>query len=582
MPDLCSTGERGINMKNIFFILVSGLLFSINAFSRITDNQIVFKIEDGLLKLEPKNGFHLNAEAPASLTYPRVKILVTPEQKTEKIFTFPVDTKAAVANLSYYVCDDKKTVCEKHKETLNLSTLTVAAQTDESAKEPMKTGPIKADPAKTGMLITDSSKAPGEIAKEELLVSRNGKPTLLVFSAPWCPACIRMQTETYHTPAVSEQLKKVNFVKLNSDLVENYELSERFHVKAIPTLILLNSEGQEVYRWLDYQPANVFATSLKKEIKKVSLTKDSLESRASLGDAEAISKIGALYYNALDCAQAVKWFSLSKKPADRMLKLAAEVSCAQDNSEKDEKAMQDYLSTLEKAIVMASSKIDQLRWTVDWAEKKKELKQFTNETKAKTEVALVDLETRSKNLKTLAKEFKESTFGDSAGFELAETHLMRSRLFDVLDLKEQKENSDKQIREFLLKKNLSVKRPGEMLIAIAYLREAGEKKKVDELYQKLISNQPKTYVYHEKYARYLLKEKSLDKSLSEAEAALNFSEGNEPQLYLLKARILKEMNLKEKAVEIVNLATQHKDIQHARFKKTLAQLNKLKDEVTAK
>lgn len=569
-------------MKNKLVLLSLGLLFGLMASARITDNQIIFKNEGGFLKLEPKKGFHLNAEAPANATFDALDALYKPVQKTEKLFTFQINDKVKKVKLSFYVCDDKKTVCEQHQEELTLANLKTSSAVEMHSKPAMKTGSVMKDAAKTGMQITDSSKSPGELTQEELLVSRNGKPTLLVFSAPWCPACIRMQTETYPAPIVSEQLKNVNFIKLNSDLVENYDLSEKFHVKAIPTLILLNTEGEEVYRWLDYQAAKAFAASLKSEIKKVSATKDSLEKRAALGDADAISQVGALYYNALDCKQAVKWLSLSKKAEDQKLKLAADVSCSQDDSEQSEKAMQEYLNTLEKAIVLTSSKMDQLRWTVDWIEKKKEQKQFSNEVKAKTEALLIDLEKRAKDTKQLAKDFKESTFGDSVGFELAETYLMRSRLFDVLESKEQKEKSDKQIKDFVLSKKLSVKRPGEMLISIAYLREAGEKKKVDEFYNKLITNQPKTYVYHEKYARYLLKEKSLEKSLAEADMALAYAEGNQPQLFLLKARILKEMNQKEKVAEVIAAATQFKDIQHVRFKKTLAQLNKLKEEVATK
>lgn len=561
-------------MKKLFFI--STLLFCINAFSRLTDNAVVFKSEGGFLKIEPKKGFHLNAEAPANVTFDALEALYKPAKKTEKLFTFQINDKVKKAKASFYVCDDKKTVCEQHQEEINLANL----------KAP-STKPSTADAAithvaKTGMIVTDTTQSPNEVMKEQLLVSKNGKPTLLVFSAPWCPACIRMQTETYPASVVLQQLKNVNFVKLNSDLIENYELSEKFHVKAIPTLILLNSEGEEVYRWLDYQAAKSFAASLKKEVEKVTSTKDSLEKRASLGDAEAISQIGALYYKALDCAQAIKWFSLSKKFEDQKLKLAAEINCAQDKSEKDEKAMQEYLNTLEKAIIMTSSKIDQIRWTIDWLEKKKELKQFSAESKAKAEALLVDLEKQVKNTKQLTKDLKESTYGDAVGFEQAEAHLMRSRLFDVVENKDQKEKSDKQIRDFVLNKNLSVKRPGEMLIGIAYLREAGEKLQVDNFYRQLVSSQPKTYVYHEKYARYLLKEKSLEKSLSEADLALTYAEGNQPQLFLLKARILNEMNQKEKAAEVIAIATQFKDIQHVRFKKTLAQLNKLKDEILQK
>lgn len=566
-------------MKLKSFLFVGVAFIGLSSEARITDNQIIFKNESGFLKIEPKKGFHLNAEAPANATFDALEALYKPIQKTEKLFTFKIVEKAKKAKISFYVCDDKKTACEQHQQEVTLANLTLTAAPIAS---PGKAGTPLVDPAKTGMIVTDSTRTSADVMKEQLLVSKNGKPTLLVFSAPWCPACIRMHTETYPTKEVSEQLKKVNFVKLNSDLPENYELSESFHVKAIPTLILLNLDGQEVYRWLDYQAAASFAKGLNQEVTKTSISKESLEMKASLGDADAISLVGQLYYNALDCAQAVKWLSLSKKTEDQKLKLAADISCAQDDSEKDDKAMQYYVGTLEKAIVMSPSKIDQMRWTVDWIEKKKELKQLSNDVKAKAETLLSQLAEEPKNKKQLAKDFQQSTYGEAVGFETAEVHMMRSRLFTVLDQISEKEKSDKQIIEAVSAKKYSVNRPGEMLIAIAYLREAGEKKKVEEFYKSLLSKNQNIYVYHEKYARYMLKEKSLEKALEHADLALKYAEGNQPQLYLLKARILKEMDQKEKMVEVVNTATQLKEIQHVRFKKTLAQLNKLKDDVTAK
>lgn len=566
-------------MKNTFlFVFISLIGFVVSA--RITDNQITFKNEAGLLKLEPKKGFHLNAEAPANATFDALEALYKPIQKTEKFFTFKIVENTKKAKISFYVCDDKKTVCEQHQQEITLANLKAGAVI--GAVKSSEVVKVADDAAKAGMFVTDTVKDPSVLAKEELLVSKNGKPTLLVFSAPWCPACIRMQTETYPTAPVSAQLKNVNFVKLNSDLPENYELSEKFHIKAIPTLILLNPEGEEVYRWLDYQAAKAFAKSLEQEVKKLGSSKESLEKKAALGDAEAISLVGRLHYNALDCAQAVKWLSLSKSTEDQKFKLAAEVSCAQEQSDKDEKAMTEYLGALEKAIVLTSSTVDQTRWMVDWIEKKKELKQFSNDIKAKSASLLVELENKTKNPKQLAKDFQQSTYGEASGFELAEVHLMRSRLFEALEDKQQKENSDQKIISFIKGKKLNVSKPGEILIAVAYLREAGEKKQVDDFYNQLIAKNSKTYVYYEKYARYMLKEKQLEKALKNSDLAITFAEGNQPQLFLLKARILKEMNQKEKAIETIQTATQLKEIQHVRFKKTLAQLNKLKDEVTTK
>lgn len=556
-------------MKKGLLTYFALIIFGFFSEARITDNQVIYKKEPGLLKIEPKKGFHLNAEAPTQATFDGLEAIYKPSEKTEKRFTFKLVEKAKKAKLSYYVCDDKKTACEAHQDELDLATLSSTSAFSASS------APLA---AAAGFIDSNLSSQ----MEDQLLISKNGKPTLLIFSAPWCPACIRMQTETYPIPKVSVQLKKVNFLKVNSDLPENYDLSEKFQVKAIPTLILLNTDGEEVYRWLDFQEPTSFAKSLEQETKKIGASKNTTLQLATLGDPKAISALGRLYYNALNCAEAVRWLSLSKNPEDKKFKLAAEVSCMQEQVEKDENAVPEYLQALEKAMVLSPSKIDQQRWTVDWIEKKKESKELSEEVKAKAKALLAELEKQGKNQKRLATEFKESTFGESAGFESAEVNLMRSRLFAALGLSAEKEKSDLKIIRLINANKYSTKRPGQMLIAIYYLREAGEKDKVSKMYNDLVGANPTSYVYYEKHGRYLLKEKKYEMALHQVENALRYPEGNQPQLYLLKARILKEMNQKEKMLETLTAAEQFKDIKHPKYKKTVAQLTKLKEESSKK
>ena len=118
-----------------------------------------------------------------------------------------------------------------------------------------------------------------------------------------------------------------------------------------------------------------------------------------------------------------------------------------------------------------------------------------------------------------------------------------------------------------------------MLLAIAYLKEADEKVRVQEMYQQLLNRYPDTYVYHEKYARYQLKNKNFDQALSSINTALVYSEGNVPQLQLLKARILNEMKNKQQAVAVINETLKLENISHKKFKKTLAALETLKKEI---
>lgn len=532
------------------FVVV--MLLGLSAIARLTDNQVDFKIDKDLITITTKKGFHLNAEAPSSAVFDNLEALFKPEVKTEKMFTFKRNEKFKTANLKFYVCDDKKTVCEQQEQKLNL-----------------KSGEAKAAEIKASY---------GSMADFKL-ASQNGKSTLLVFSAPWCPACIRMITETYHKPDVEKQLAKLNFVKLNSDLPENSELSEKFKIKAIPTLILLDKNGVETYRWLDYQPAKTFAKSVELELRKVDQAAALLKN-AQLGDTSAASQLAHRALNTLDYAEALKWFTITKSETDQKYKLSAEVSLAQDRADADEKGVEEYLQALQKAIVMTPSKLDQIRWTLELFEKKNEMKSFSEEAKIKAKSLLLDIDTLIASKASAAKAFNESTYGEYSGFERIELLWLKAKIYGLLEMKSEQEKTNAQSIAEIAKKNLSTARPGELLLGISYLKEAGEKKATEGFYQQLIKKFPNTYVYFEKYARFSQKNKNLEQALSLTNEALKYPEGNEPQLKLLKSQILKALNKNTEAMEVVETALKVEYIQHKRYAGTLKKLNDLKTELS--
>lgn len=519
-------------------------LIAIAAIARITDTQVESKITDNRIELSVKPGFHFNIEAPANARFDDLKAIFRPNPKTEKLLVYTAPVKTKKAKLSFYVCDDNKTACEQHEMNISLSDRNPSEQKPEA--KPNESANIKSD-----------------------------KPTLLIFSAPWCPACLRMQSETFPVASVANQFKKLKIQKINIDLPANSEIADTYHVKAIPTLVLLNKNGEEVHRWVDYQPAKKFASDLQVNIKNV-VSISELEKKAAKGDAKSISQLGMQAYLAYNCQDAMKWWEKSKDKADTNLRLAAEVQCSED------KAPAEQIKILENAIKQSTSKLDQVRWSVDLLEKKKE-------TKAGDEVApdvllvanktLEVLAAISKNSTTLKQSFVESTFGEAAGFETEEVLYLKSKIYNILEKAPEKAQALEAIKANAEKRNISVDRPGEMLMAIAYLREANEKVRVQEMYQQLLNKYPDTYVYHEKYARYQLKNKNYDQALASVNLAIQFPEGNLPKLNLLKARVLKEMKSNEQAVAVINAALLLPDISHKKFKKTLTELETLKKEI---
>lgn len=101
--------------------------------------------------------------------------------------------------------------------------------------------------------ITDDFSKASEIAQ-----AYNRPMVLLFMGSDWCEWSQKMQTEILKRSAFGDLLGnqfifvKVDFPEINQQsealLNQNQELREKFHVESFPTLVLLDSQGQEMTR----------------------------------------------------------------------------------------------------------------------------------------------------------------------------------------------------------------------------------------------------------------------------------------------------------------------------------------------
>jgi thioredoxin-related protein len=80
---------------------------------------------------------------------------------------------------------------------------------------------------------------------------------MIQFYTDWCNWCRRLEADTFSVPAVRDQLAKIVSLRVNAEEAGE-ELARRFDVDSYPTMIFLDSDGQEMDRILGYLPPDKF------------------------------------------------------------------------------------------------------------------------------------------------------------------------------------------------------------------------------------------------------------------------------------------------------------------------------------
>lgn len=117
-------------------------------------------------------------------------------------------------------------------------------------------------PAARGSSIAwvDYSEVALEAAKQE------GRPVLIDFVADWCIPCHEMEATTFADRRVASLAQ--SFLMLRADLTMETDatkaVTERFDVRGVPTLILLDANGREVQRMVGYVSPEELVAAMEK------------------------------------------------------------------------------------------------------------------------------------------------------------------------------------------------------------------------------------------------------------------------------------------------------------------------------
>jgi len=560
-------------MKKAFVLAL--ILAPSLSFARLTDGKVHLNFKNQKVVGTVDKGFHFNAKAPAAIEFGTTK--AEPTTKTEKEFVFDAaNVKKEIFTLSFYVCDDANTVCEAHEELYEINNNKLVAANTQFNKEETAKSPAKemtaAKPAKAAAIKTDEHGFIRDNFEGALAKAASSKKLVLVdFGAPWCPSCVRMETEVFGNKDFQKATKGLVKLAINVDKSENTALKKQYHVKAIPTLLILNAKGEELYRSLDFIPPKQLAAEIKKALGSKLKSNEELLALANKGNKDAQKDLAERYRLQLNYEEAAKWFAAS---GEQSLAAAGADVEAWHNKYSDKKdSVKEYQAVLKKWLALYPESLESLDWREYYQATLSDKEQAEKNTLSEENIKLVQswLDSPEKRQKA----FTETKMGDYSGKELVHLYTVQASNFETLKQTDKQKAAQAAALAEIKKVQLSTDRPGEVLSFLYYMRTNGDKESYISWVEKLVATNPGDDTYEARLARYYLGEKEYTKALPLAENAVSRKGARELSNLKLLAEIQKGLNKPEEVKATVSKALSLPEAQLDQYKTLVTALKEM-------
>ncbi len=558
-------------MKSLF-IAGLGLLWCAQSFCGISDDKVHIRAQGSMIYCDVDFGFHFNTKAPTSLEVNGKKY--QPTIKEEKSIAFNTSAPGTdVFRLHFYVCDDALTICEPHDLDLRVydnRIMQIASYVTPTEKSDIK--PANAVKPQTAIVPNENGFLENQFDAAIAIAKKDNKLLLVDFRAPWCPACLRLETETFNQKSFKTATNNFVKVSINVDLAENKTLVDRYSAKSIPTMLILSSDQTELYRSLDFKTAQLFAKEISK-LRKSDLVSDQDLVKLAEHDQKAVWILAKRNSDAMKFKDALLWFHQLKSPTaqQRLMSAAAEVTLLGelDTSNPNDKTK---IETYQNAIKDFPESFDSIVWRNELAQiiAEKNVKDANSAMTSPQDLANQNIQKINHMISqktAMMKAFDNSFQGDFSGFEKAELLNQKIEALKFLNDAKAMTMTKTELSKNIHDRSLSTEKAGELLLAIAYLKACDQKTEVLDWYQKLIAKNPDSFVYYAKLANYENELKEYDKALAPAEKAVVLGPELAFRNLKLLAQIQKALSKNQDAMKTVNRALSMPDAKFEKNKK---------------
>jgi len=136
-----------------------------------------------------------------------------------------------------------------------------------SAREPRSRDTARVEDQKGPELLAPKPTAGGtpiewetSLAKGLKKAAKTGKPVMIDFYADWCSWCRKLDEDTWPDARVQGATADFICVKVNVD--KDVESARKYDANSLPTIVFLDSAGEEIHRVEGYQPAADFTRTI--------------------------------------------------------------------------------------------------------------------------------------------------------------------------------------------------------------------------------------------------------------------------------------------------------------------------------
>lgn len=503
--------------------------------------------KSNVFKADLEAGYHFNEKAPNGVQVG--KTFIKPSAFSNRHFEAQIpakDEKAAVVNL--YVCDDKVTFCEVHM--INIA--------DIGSKKVTST-PNAQLGVKKSKLTKSNKHGFFEDFEYSLKLAEKLKQNVFVeFGARWCPACLRLENEVFNTSAFQELTRDYVKVKVDVDQFQNSPILEKYNVKGYPTTLFLTSKGEDIVRFLDYQPIS-FIQDVVLNVNSQPESIVELEKKAQTPELQKI--LWPRYFHSAQYEKALAILEkIDPKPKEY---LTSKIELARAQYKKDTKLKGQYVKTLQAALKQEGDSTRSLYWRVllmeELPEDSKEVQKLAQESNDLTQKLLGNKELLKSALAT-------DSVGEYTGLEGVYVAFMNAEAADIAKLNA-KEAWAKVVEQSKIY-NINSKQTGPSLRVLTATMKSEKYEDALVLVRELLKHDPNNGDLQRRELRVLLELKKFKEAVSVGEKALKNSYGiNEFFVVEPLAKAYAGLDQKKKAKDLLNTYLSKNEINFPDMKK---------------